>query len=168
MTNEACGPRGFDAGKKIWVANSTPSSIPTGAALCSLRPSRQRAGRWRSGPVAGRLAPPVPLIEKVFSDALPPALQSRLQPIENAFAKLKALPRKAAERSIGGLWDTIGRIIDLFPPSMHSAIEIRGERKALDLSIKQPEASGRCPAGPRSSRHGATAFPAIRPISGHG
>lgn len=37
--------------------------------------------------------------------------------IENAFAKLKALLRKAAERTIGGLWDTIGRIIDLFPPA---------------------------------------------------
>jgi transposase len=38
-------------------------------------------------------------------------------PIENAFAKLKALLRKAAERTIGGLWDAIGRIIDLFLPA---------------------------------------------------
>ena len=37
--------------------------------------------------------------------------------IENAFAKLKTLLRKAAERTISGLWDTIGRIIDLFPAS---------------------------------------------------
>jgi transposase len=35
-------------------------------------------------------------------------------PIENAFAKLKALLRKAAERSVEGLWNTIGRIIDCF------------------------------------------------------
>ena len=37
--------------------------------------------------------------------------------IENAFAKLKALLRRAAERTIRALWDTIGRIIDLFPPT---------------------------------------------------
>jgi transposase len=36
--------------------------------------------------------------------------------IENAFAKLKALLRKAAERTIAGLWATIGRLIDLFTP----------------------------------------------------
>ena len=37
-------------------------------------------------------------------------------PIENAFAKLKALLRKAAERTSAGLWATIGRLIDLFTP----------------------------------------------------
>jgi hypothetical protein len=38
-------------------------------------------------------------------------------PIENAFAKLKAL-RKAAVRTIDGLclWTAIGRIVDLFVP----------------------------------------------------
>jgi hypothetical protein len=35
-------------------------------------------------------------------------------PIENAFAKLKALLRKAAERTVGDLWTVIGRIRDLF------------------------------------------------------
>jgi hypothetical protein len=35
-------------------------------------------------------------------------------PIENAFAKVKALLRKAAERSVDGLWSAIGRIIDCF------------------------------------------------------
>ena len=38
-------------------------------------------------------------------------------PIENAFAKLKALLRKASERTVNGLWAAIGRIIDLFPPA---------------------------------------------------
>ncbi|MCC8954353.1 hypothetical protein H8B02_13090 [Bradyrhizobium sp. Pear77] len=33
-------------------------------------------------------------------------------PTENAFAKLKALLRKAAERSVDGLWNAIGRVID--------------------------------------------------------
>ena len=37
-------------------------------------------------------------------------------PIENAFAKLKALLRKAAERTREGLWNTIGRLLDLFTP----------------------------------------------------
>ena len=36
--------------------------------------------------------------------------------IENAFAKLKALLRKAAERTIEGLWAAIGRLIDRFTP----------------------------------------------------
>jgi transposase len=35
-------------------------------------------------------------------------------PIENAFAKLKALLRKTAERTIDGLWSAIGRFLDLF------------------------------------------------------
>ena len=33
-----------------------------------------------------------------------------------AFAKLKALLRKAAERTVDGLWNTIGRPVDLFTP----------------------------------------------------
>jgi transposase len=38
-------------------------------------------------------------------------------PIENAFAKLKALLRKAAERTIEGLWRAIGCLLDLFTPA---------------------------------------------------
>lgn len=45
-----------------------------------------------------------------------PPYSPDLNPIEMAFAKLKALLRKAAERTIDGLWTAIGRIIDLFPP----------------------------------------------------
>ena len=40
-----------------------------------------------------------------------------LDPIEQAFAKLKVLLRKAAERTIDGLWTTIGKLLDLFPPA---------------------------------------------------
>ena len=36
--------------------------------------------------------------------------------IENAFAKLKALLRKAAERTIRGLWHRIGQLINTFTP----------------------------------------------------
>ena len=37
-------------------------------------------------------------------------------PIEMAFSKLKALLRKAAERTVEGLWAAIGRLIDVFMP----------------------------------------------------
>ena len=37
--------------------------------------------------------------------------------IEKAFAKLKALLRKAAARTLEVLWSTIGRIIDLITPA---------------------------------------------------
>ena len=39
-----------------------------------------------------------------------------LNPIEQAFAKLKAHLRKAAERSISALWDRIGSTLDTFSP----------------------------------------------------
>jgi transposase len=45
-----------------------------------------------------------------------PPYSPDFNPIENAFAKLKALLRKAAERTMSGLWDTIGRLLDLFLP----------------------------------------------------
>ena len=45
------------------------------------------------------------------------AQQPDLNPIEQAFAKYKALLRKAAERTVDGLWHAIGRITDLFPPA---------------------------------------------------
>nr|MDX8306018.1 IS630 family transposase [Agrobacterium rosae] len=38
--------------------------------------------------------------------------------IENAFSKLKALLRKAAERTVTGLWDHIGKLIDLVEPEV--------------------------------------------------
>jgi transposase len=45
-----------------------------------------------------------------------PPYSPDFNPIENAFAKLKALLRKAAERTIPGLWTTIGRLVDAFTP----------------------------------------------------
>jgi transposase len=45
-----------------------------------------------------------------------PPYSPDFNPIENAFAKLKELLRKAAERTVDGLWQAIGRLIDLFPP----------------------------------------------------
>ena len=42
---------------------------------------------------------------------------SDFNPIENAFAKLKALLRKAAERTVETLWATVGRLLDAFTSS---------------------------------------------------
>lgn len=43
-----------------------------------------------------------------------PPYSPDFNPIENAFAKLKALLRKAAERTVDGLWAAIGRLVDTF------------------------------------------------------
>ena len=45
-----------------------------------------------------------------------PPYSPDFNPIENAFAKLKALLRKAAERSIAALWDRIGALLSAFTP----------------------------------------------------
>ena len=46
-----------------------------------------------------------------------PPYSPDLNPIEQAFAKLKALLRKAAERTVDGLWNAIGKLLDLFSPA---------------------------------------------------
>ena len=46
-----------------------------------------------------------------------PPYSPDFNPIENAFAKLKATLRKAGERTVDGLWSAIGRIIDTFTPA---------------------------------------------------
>lgn len=43
-----------------------------------------------------------------------PPYSPDLNPIENAFSKLKGLLRKAAERTVDGRWATIGRLLDRF------------------------------------------------------
>lgn len=46
-----------------------------------------------------------------------PPYSPDFNPIENAFSKLKALLRKAAERTVGALWDRIGILLDAFTPT---------------------------------------------------
>jgi transposase len=46
-----------------------------------------------------------------------PPYSPDFNPIENAFAKLKALLRKAAERTMDALWDRIGILLDAFTPA---------------------------------------------------
>lgn len=51
----------------------------------------------------------------VIDTYLPP-YSPDLNPIEQVFAKLKALLRKAAARTRDALWDTNGQLLDAFPP----------------------------------------------------
>ncbi len=46
-----------------------------------------------------------------------PPYSPDFDPIEQVFAKLKAMLRKAAERSIDGLWQRIGECRNHFPPN---------------------------------------------------
>lgn len=45
-----------------------------------------------------------------------PPYSPDLNPIEQVFAKLKLLLRKAAERSVEATWHRIGSLLDTFPP----------------------------------------------------
>ena len=45
-----------------------------------------------------------------------PPYSPDLNPIEQVFAKLKLLLRKAAERSVDATWQRIGSLLDTFPP----------------------------------------------------
>lgn len=45
-----------------------------------------------------------------------PPYSPDFNPIENAFAKLKAILRKAAARTLEDLWDVIGRALGAFSP----------------------------------------------------
>lgn len=58
------------------------------------------------------------IIEKAGAKLLYlPPYSPDLNPIEMMFAKLKALLRKAKERTIADLWDRIGALLDEFAPS---------------------------------------------------
>ena len=46
-----------------------------------------------------------------------PPYSPDFNPIEQAFAKLKALLRKAAERTVEGLWKVIGQLLERFDPT---------------------------------------------------
>jgi transposase len=58
-----------------------------------------------------------PLVLKGASLMFLPAYSPDLNPIEQVFAKLKALLRKAEPRSRETLWRTIGSTLDCFKPN---------------------------------------------------
>ena len=95
-------------------------------------------GAWFLSYVEQVLAPTLALGDVVVMDNLPahkgsavrqaveatgarllflPPYSPDFNPIENAFAKLKALLRKAAARTIDELWNVIGRSLDAFTPA---------------------------------------------------
>lgn len=45
-----------------------------------------------------------------------PPYSPDLNPIEKAFSKLKAMLRTIGERTVNGLWDLIGRLVDILQP----------------------------------------------------
>ena len=45
-----------------------------------------------------------------------PPYSPDFNPIEKAFARLKAMLRKAGERTVSGLWSLIGKLVDLLEP----------------------------------------------------
>jgi transposase len=57
-----------------------------------------------------------PVKSKLLQLYLPP-YSPEFNPIENAFAKLKTMLRKAAARTVESLWNAIGCVIDTFTPS---------------------------------------------------
>lgn len=46
-----------------------------------------------------------------------PPYSPDLNPIENAFAKLKSMLRSAGQRTIDGLWSFLGRALDVYSPT---------------------------------------------------
>jgi transposase len=46
-----------------------------------------------------------------------PAYSPDFNPIENLFAKLKALLKKAAHRTVAALWQEIGNLLEVFSPA---------------------------------------------------
>ena len=46
-----------------------------------------------------------------------PPYSPDFNPIEKAFARLKAMLRKAGERTVDGLWNLIGKLIGIFQPA---------------------------------------------------
>jgi transposase len=45
-----------------------------------------------------------------------PPYSPDFNPIEKAFSRLKAILRKAGERTVTGLWSLIGKLVDIFQP----------------------------------------------------
>ena len=104
-----------------------PTAVPAGS-------DRPRRGRWVEQMLAPALRPgDIVVMDNLAAhkvDGIAQAIAARgaerrdlppyspdLNPIEQAFAKLEALLRKAAERTVDGLWNAIGKLLDLFPPA---------------------------------------------------
>ena len=137
------GANGFAPASRTGTGKRRHSWRACGSAAWS-RPWRSTAARSRPEPAPANagvdqvLVPELKPVDVVVMDNLGshkgPSVRGALEtagarllylppyspdfnPIENAFSKLKALLRKAAERSVDGLWDAIARITTLITPS---------------------------------------------------
>src|SRR5437762_859941 len=81
-----------------------------------------------------------------------PPYSPDLNPIEQFFAKLKALLRKAAARTKEALWQTAGQLLDLVPPiECRSYLANAGQRGCEALSkAGLPTTPRSAPTGCRS------------------
>ena len=64
-----------------------------------------------------------------------PPYSPGFNPVEKAFSRLKAMLRKAGERTVSGLWGLIGKLIGIFQPDKCAtsarAEMIQNDRKTL-------------------------------------
>jgi hypothetical protein len=91
--------------KKSWCSTSSPRTMSPAAARRSRRQAPRSSTCRRTRPTS-RLAPSTDHRGRCGSGA----------PIEQLFAKLKALLLEAAARSRDDLWSTIGRLLATIPP----------------------------------------------------
>ena len=98
-----------------------------------------------------------------------PPYSPDFNPIEQAFSKLKAHLRKAAERTIHGLWDAIGRILDLYSPQecanyfTNSGYDADRSETALANGLRLcPKRDNHTPANPNDDANPNLAYAARR------
>ena len=53
-------------------------------------------------------------------------------PVEKAFSRLKAMLRKARERTLNGLWNLIGKLVDIFQPNEGPTTSVRANMNHHD------------------------------------
>lgn len=115
-------PRGKSRSSVQSASPARPRAASASAVrgLCRSDPALDPAARRRGDPgqpfqSQARLSPDDDR-SKGGEVEIPPALPPGFNPIEMAFSKLKALLRKATERTVAGLWEAIGRFVDVFTP----------------------------------------------------
>jgi transposase len=117
-TSESGGVRGFDAGKKIKGRKRHIITDTLGLLVGLVIHAADVQDRDGAPMLLASKGPRVlEFVEAAGARLLYlPPYSPDFNPIENAFSKLKALLRKAAERTVEGVWSAIGRLVDVFTP----------------------------------------------------
>jgi len=127
----------LQSGDVIILDNLSPHKSPTAAAALKA----VGAGfRFRATPSTGRLCCPSNL----------PPYSPDLNPIELAFAKLKALIQRAAARTYDELWQAVGQVCDLFTEEeCYNFFKAAGsETDRTQHALGRGDNRGRCPPHP--------------------